>query len=857
MSLPSIDATSGTSSSVGIQPPLNRENAAIDELSPTVEDPSLGQLSLFKSVFGVGVSLAHYVIDDPLWPILAAAGLPCSHCICGKKEGSCSVVPHLTRCSNCDDKKPCVLGRLARFRYFARKCSRDLAFAHRFLEIHGDPGQRTRYSLPSDQWLSISSRIEQSTNSTVALLELNLLDDHYQRELDRQELREFQQRQPSFPSTAIPRSSPVVRDPSPLLPASIPMKRKRPVKVDPGSKVGSNPAPKRLRPIPSAVDSSHAEIAPEGEGTSDYRRVVLVLRPPPVPDLEVPPHLPEAVHCGPEVSVPSSARTPSRSQGSGGLHRRVVSSGSSEQFAPPNAVEDSFRVRINTPPMQQRSQEPLRPYPRSQATSALKAENDRLKAEIEELRGLLTQARGQTSTLTSLLRDTSSSLDVRSQELEASRRSLEEVAVERAEYQRVLKQFQAIEAELPEPHSKDLVTWFHIAHSELVVTKETARKQKQEIAELHKQVADVEQRSFDAAHVAEGLIRQYPEDGGLYEVELPSLSDLQRKLDASEALVRRLATFAHRLYTADPANLLHYHNCYVGGLLEAVTLLLYRGFTHTPDRLPSIVKLVLDYLTQARFTHGELHLRSISSLLYYYSNAADRVDGLYQEMLSHSRFPSHDTFLTTAQHAGYVDARPGSMEPPLHRRFFSFDHPIPIPPTPTSDHLPAVPAMDSIMDSWERLIANYVRDMIDTPGPRYQFPGLELLGFAGEPNSTTGVDEDTPMVGDERPISPSVEGSTEVGPRGEVTTLEGGRDTELLVGGSEGPTGARTPLFLPDSHSSSPRPPLSSVPVIPVVIDLTMVDDDGEDLYESREEFEARIQGDAAVKNERSSLNLS
>lgn len=91
----------------------------------------------------------------------------------------------------------------------------------------------------------------------------------------------------------------------------------------------------------------------------------------------------------------------------------------------------------------------------------------------------------------------------------------------------------------------------------------------------------------DRAHVAEGLIRQYPEDKGLYEVELPSLSELQRKLDTSEALVRCLATFAHQLYTADPANLLHYHNRYVGGLLEAVTLLLYRGLNHTPDCLPS------------------------------------------------------------------------------------------------------------------------------------------------------------------------------------------------------------------------------------------------------------------------------
>ncbi|GAW10054.1 hypothetical protein LENED_012280 [Lentinula edodes] len=80
------------------------------------------------------------------------------------------------------------------------------------------------------------------------------------------------------------------------------------------------------------------------------------------------------------------------------------------------------------------SREPLRPYPRSQASSALRVENDHLKAEVEELRTLLAQSRGQVSTLTSLLRDTSSSLDLRSQELEASRQSLEEVAVDRAEY---------------------------------------------------------------------------------------------------------------------------------------------------------------------------------------------------------------------------------------------------------------------------------------------------------------------------------------------------------------------------------------------------------------------------------------
>ncbi|KAJ3897344.1 hypothetical protein F5879DRAFT_996189 [Lentinula edodes] len=650
-----------------------------------------------------------------------------------------------------------------------------------------------------------------------------------------------------------------------------------PASVDLGS------TPKHRRPE-QAVDrlSPTAPPVPRVEGGSDYRRVVLVLRPPHVPDSENP-NLPGVGHLVPEDSH-RSAVPQSRSQGSAEILHRVPQVGSFEQFVPPSEVEDFSRSRIKTPPVQQRTREPLRPYPRSQASSALRVENDRLKMEVEELRALLTQSRGQVSTLTALLRDTSSSLDLRSQELESSCRSLEEVAADRAEYQRVLSQFQALEAELPEPSSEacfvlDLSTRFRIAYAGSDAYREVAKRQKEELGELRKQVDDASNRSFEAysdldaanahalrqrdrleeleelvcqyrnrAHVAEGLIRQYPEDEGLYEVELPSLSELQRKLDASEALVRRLATFAHRLYRSDPANLLHYHNRYVGGLLEAITLLLYRGLHHTPDRLASVINFVLDYLSQARFIHGELHLRSTSSLLYYYSNAADRVEGLYQEMLTHSRFPSHDAFLTAAQHAGYVDARPGSLEPPLHRRFFSFDHPIPISPSPTSDHLPAVPAMDSIMVFWERLIANYIRDMIDTPGPRYLFPSpTELPDVGSGPSLLT---DSVPAGGNNESVpkgSVEVEGAVGPAVRRNATTPaeEGSRDRP------EGGSGA--PLFLPDSRSPSSPIPLLSVPVVPNVIDLTMMDDDGEDLYESHEEYEARVRGDVSVKSKRSS----
>ncbi|KAJ3924309.1 MAG: hypothetical protein NXY57DRAFT_1091055, partial [Lentinula lateritia] len=354
-----------------------------------------------------------------------------------------------------------------------------------------------------------------------------------------------------------------------LPPAPVTKKRKRPAKVDPGF------TPKRRRPE-RVVDGSSpiAPPVPQVEGEAGYRRVVLVLRPPHVPDSEIT-TLPGVGHLVPEDSSHRSVVEQSRSQGYAEIPHRVPQAGSFEQFVPPSEVEDFSRGRIKTPPVQQRSREPMRPYPRSQASSVLRVENDRLKAEVEELRTLLAQSRGEVSTLTSLLRDTSSSLDLRNQELEASRRSLEEVARDRVEYQRVLSQFQAIETELPEPASEDLVTRFHIAHSEVDAYREVAKRQKQEIGELRKQVDDASSRSSDAyteldsanaralrqrdrleeleelvcsyrdrAHVAEGLIRQYPEDEGLYEVELPSLSEVQRKLDASEALVRRLATFA-------------------------------------------------------------------------------------------------------------------------------------------------------------------------------------------------------------------------------------------------------------------------------------------------------------------------
>ncbi|KAJ3925066.1 MAG: hypothetical protein NXY57DRAFT_968471 [Lentinula lateritia] len=695
------------------------------------------------------------------------------------------------------------------------------------------------------QWRNIAAKLEASTISTGALIELNSLDEQDQQELDRLELGEFLRKQPQ-----LPRPSTTTSLPSPIpsvvaTPRALAKKRKRSIWQE---EEGSSSL--RKRPV---REVSEPEVAPEvhdrkrkrsvGEsrdaGVPDYRRVVLVLRPPLVdPSGSVP-------LSGDRVDEAHSSDLPGRN--------RSNSPGSSSRFIPPVVSEHRSAVTISTPPPSQRSRDVPHPFPRARATAALKVENDALRAEVADLCKLLEASRTETSTLTSLLRETTTSLDNRNKDLEASRRALQDVAADRLEYGRVLAQFRAIEAELPQAPLEDALTRFHLAVAEVDAYREVAVRQKQELSELRAQVDKEQKRSYEAheeldaanvrairlrdrledleetvhryrtrAHVAEELIRKYPEDEGLYEVELPLLSSLQDKLTASEVMLRRMATFAHQLHSADPANLLHHHNMYVGGLIESVITLLSHSLLHPPEQMRTVVELALDYLSQGRLTHGELHLRSTSSLLYYYSNAADHVDGLYQDMFAHSHFSSDEVFPTAAQHAGYIDARPGSLEPPLHCRLFSFDHPIPLPRSPTSDHIPAVPMMDTVMLMWEDMIGAYVREVLGYPAsPGRILPPVEVPSSNNPLPATTSlvVDDPCPVLGVSDPVS---------------------RSTPLFLPGSLSPTFPRSPSPIP----SSPRVP----DVAREVVDLTM--DDAENLYESQEEFLARMGGTVTVKQE-------
>ncbi|KAJ3858577.1 hypothetical protein EV359DRAFT_87521, partial [Lentinula novae-zelandiae] len=725
MSFPSSSAVTRAPNTIlpPVSPPSHPNSAemtvdaTIDELASTLEEPPLG------------VSLARYIVDNPLWPLLVAAGLPCS---------------------------------------FLTAMIRNPAFW-----VSGGAwgsGSANPFTLPSEQWRDIAAKIEASTNSTVALIELNALDAQDQQELDHLELGEFLRKQPQLPRPSTTSSLPPPIPSGVATPCALAKKRKREV---------SEPevAPevhdcKRKRPVGESQD---AEVP-------DYRRVVLVLRPPLVDTSGLVPlsgdHVGEVVHPPPPSEESGSAQAPlplSQDHSSDLLGRKWSNSlGPSSRFVPPVVSECRSAVTLKTPPPSQRSRDVPHPFPRAQATAALKVENEALRVEVADLRKLLEASRTETSTLTSLLRDTTTSLDDRNKDLEASRRALQDVAADRLEYGRVLAQFRAIEAELPQAPLEDALTRFHLAVAEVDAYREVAIRQKQELSELRAQVDKEQKRSYEAheeldaanarairlrdrledleetvhryrtrAHVAEELIWKYPEDEGLYEVDLPSLSSLQNKLTASEVMLRRMATFAHRLHSADPANLLHHHNMYVGGLIELVITLL-----HPPEQMRTVVELALDYLSQGRLTHGELHLRSTSSLLYYYSNAADRVDGLYQDMFAHSRFSSDEVFLTAAQHAGYVDAHPGSLELPLHRQLFSFDHPIPLPRSPTSDHIPAVPMMDTVMQMWEDMIEAYVREVSGySASPGRVLPPVEV------PSSNDPLPATTSLVADDpRPV---------------------------------------------------------------------------------------------------------
>ncbi|GAW09952.1 hypothetical protein LENED_012171 [Lentinula edodes] len=157
----------------------------------------------------------------------------------------------------------------------------------------------------------------------------------------------------------------------------------------------------------------------------------------------------------------------------------------------------------------------------------------------------------------------------------------------------------------------------------------------------------------------------------------------------------------------------------MGTIIEAIISFLRRGLsTAELDVIVSSFQLALEFMEAARGVHAELHLRSLSSVQWFFHNAAEREEGTYRLILNHSRFADDAPFLNAAQHAGFVQPFNDSLEPPLHRRMFALEtallhHGL----GNWEDLVPAVPSLDSATQAWEAMMLDLIHFVTDTPSP--------------------------------------------------------------------------------------------------------------------------------------------
>ncbi|KAJ4464607.1 hypothetical protein C8R41DRAFT_926889 [Lentinula lateritia] len=784
-----------------------------DQLAFTIESPSRPQLQLFKMVFNTGKPLAAYCQDDPLWLLLAEVASPCTNCL--KTPGKCKVLPNTPRCTNCSSKKTCSLGKILRYRYFARRCNQDLAYSRRFLELHGTPAHQLAWGIPLTAWREYDAALHARTSSTSILLELRMLDEQDAVEADQQELQEFLALQQNEAAVAAKRK----RGRSPM-----------PVPGPSSKKIRSDAPKKRSRRKSPEV----------GVSVEPPRRVWLVVPPvrsvaptsPPVPPPASSSQM-EVLHRDLPMQGPSDlVRLAAAAEVHSGL---VQQAGSSSLARTPIKGTGQDLLSSTMPPI-------LRPalVPRHPASHPYRAENQRLAARVRLLESQLADSQRENSSLTSALRDTSHALESRHREVEQLRSSSQEFLQQQEEYRRIVDQFNTLDRALSGPSDQSLLERFKKVEEDLRITKKdrddatgklstSSRKiselttallyqhgitdegnalstrQRARLEELQEEV----HRTHGRAAFVERMIKEYP-DEGYYEVVLPPLSQLEGDLVKVRADLRRVATLAHRLYCSDPATVLHHHNRYIGAIIEAVIAFLRRALeTEDPDVMAHNFRLALDYMQTARGIHGDLYIRSLSSLQWFFNNAVDRDEGLYTLMLENSRFDSNRPFLTAAQHAGFTSPPPDSLEPPLHRRMLALSTALPHREGAGrwDDIVPAIPSDDQLTLEWERLMLQYMHHIIDTPLPAPDVAtSISSVGPGGE--SSEGAGEGAAQSFDAG-VAPMVE------PRSVSSPI-------------------RTPLFLPEQESPtspSPPPPSPSLPpmfrsVAPLTIDLTGDDDE-------------------------------
>ncbi|KAJ3858127.1 hypothetical protein EV359DRAFT_69253, partial [Lentinula novae-zelandiae] len=215
----------------------------------------------------------------------------------------------------------------------------------------------------------------------------------------------------------------------------------------------------------------------------------------------------------------------------------------------------------------------------------------------------------------------------------------------------------------------------------------------------------------------------------------------------------------------------------------------------------------------ARGVHGDMYMRSMSSIQWFFNNAVNEDEGLYRMILEHSRFDNDSPFLTAAHHAGFVPPPDDSVEPPLHWRMLALSTALPHSDGVGrwDDVVPALPSIDQLTADWEQMMLQYIHHITDTP--------------------LSGTDAQGPML--------SVESATESWAK-VLVEQSLGAPVVLESSSSVGPH-PQVPLFLPEQESStSPSPTLPPLfgSVANLAIDLTGDDDH---LYETEEASAGRF----------------
>ncbi|KAJ3858172.1 hypothetical protein EV359DRAFT_88145 [Lentinula novae-zelandiae] len=260
--------------------------------------------------------------------------------------------------------------------------------------------------------------------------------------------------------------------------------------------------------------------------------------------------------------------------------------------------------------------------PRVLAQHPYHAENKCLVAQVRLLESQLASLRQENSTLTSALRDTSTSLEARQGELEQLRASAALSSQRQEEYDHLMDQVQALQHSLPGPVDKSLYLSRSVSSDRRNEELEESLIQQQSLVDESNALAIRQRKRIEAlqeevhrfrerALFMEKMVQEYPEEG-LYSVSLPPLAEVQGQLNNTLASLQRVATFTHRLYHSNPATVLHQHNRYMGTIIEAIISFLQRGLdTVEPDVIVRSFQLALEFMEAARGVHVELHLQSV------------------------------------------------------------------------------------------------------------------------------------------------------------------------------------------------------------------------------------------------------